>query len=209
MHRFVHHAFVLIMLTSGEVNAAGEPTLPTPGDLHKRRNAIYAELDKNVEAVKQCFVALDSIPEDEDETRQLIDRQIQQLDDRSTVLHDELEQIEKFEKLTKRQRELSEQVIRLRDEAQQLQKHGHHAPAQLRLAKANSIQRTLEDGTWKILASDHLRGEAKDSEFVSVLQLKLELESLKGKTEKLQKELATLRATVKQLENRLGQNDRE
>ena len=189
-----------ICLTGHSIADPPEPTLPSPQDLRSRREEIYAELDDNVEAVKQCFEILDATPEEDEETRQLVDQQIQRFDDRTSVLHDELAEIDRFQALAKHQRELVDEVARLRSEAEQLLKHGHHAPAQLRFAKAKSIQRTLDDGTWKILVNDRLVQETDQPGLVSVLQLDIEIQNLKQEAAQLRDEVKSLKESVRRLE---------
>jgi prefoldin subunit 5 len=201
MPHSIRIAFLFVLLCLANLTAAEpEPTLPTTAELRLRRETIYAELDRNVEEVKRCFELLDTTKGEDLEARQFLDSQIQQFDDRSNALHDELEEIERFEFLANRRRELVDQVMRLQNEAEQLQKKGHQVPARLRMAKAKSIQQTLDDGTWKILANDHWCRDDEPSDVISVLQLNIEVESLKQETTQLRQEVNSLRQTVQRLE---------
>ena len=202
--RLIRRFSLFLLLSFCSVTAADpQPTLPSAADLQERRQAIYAELDQNVETVKQCFEILDDTPTTDLKARQFLDAQIQQFDDRSSALHEELEEIERHEFLAQHRSDLVKKLARLQSEAKQLRQSGHLLPAKLRQAQAVAIQRTLDDGTWKILA-DPNRCESKEpgTDLASILQLNLELKSLKLETKQLRQELQELRATVKRLEAR-------
>ena len=180
------------------------PTLPTRNELQSRRTEIYAELDRNVEAVKSCFDLLDVLPEDESDTRELLDQQIQQFDDRSNVLHDELNEIDRFEYLAEKKRSLEEEATTLEEEASQLQRTGHPVPAGLRQAKAQAIRRSLEDGSWKLLADEEWKCTPEVEDLVSVLQLDAEVDKLKSETQQLRHQLSALTARIEELERQLA-----
>lgn len=201
----LHCTILLVFCVSLGYSAEPQPTLESPVEMRRRRAAIYEELDRNVGAVKQYFEILDQTPEDETDTRRFVDHQIQQFDDRSGVLHDELNAIERFEFLEDRKQELLEQVAQLEDDAKQLRASGHSVPAGLRQAKAKWIKRTLQDGSWRILADDEWSCETKTPDLISVLQLNAEVETLKLETAALRQEVGELRAALKKLEGMLQQ----
>lgn len=194
---------VTLPLAAENQPTPASPTLPSPAELKTRKDAIYKELDANVEAVRTCFEALDATDQNDEELRKFMDEQIERFDDRTNVLHQELAQIERWEFLTEHEQTLREQVDKLQTEARQLRARGHDAPAKLREAKAQSIQKTLDDGSWILLADDTRKPFESQADLVSVLQLNIEVENLKKETAKLRRELETLRGTVERLERLL------
>lgn len=183
---------------------AEQPTLVSQLEVRNRRTAINQELDRNIEAVRQCFELLDATPASDKATRNFMDAQIQQYEDRSSVLHDELEQIDRHEFLVERKANLLEKAAQLEKEAKQLVKVGQAAAAQQRNGQAAAIRKSLEDGSWKVLAHDEWSAEATlTPDLVSVLQLNAEVETLKMETKKLRAEVQDLRDVIQRMEAKL------
>lgn len=197
---------LLLFLAVPAAVAEPIPELPTAADRESRRKAIHRELEDNIDTIRELFELIDQIPEGEEETQELYDLQIQQFDDRSEVLHMELEEIERFEFFAKREVELNQEATRLDHEAQQLRAAKRVVPAAIREGKAQSIRKMLEDGTWKLTVEDEWSCDATDTDLATVLQLNAEIEELKIETTDLREQVKLLQETVKRLEAKVDAN---
>ncbi len=206
MKSFVRLFSILFLILAVRV-ACAEPTpeISSAADRETRRREIHRELERNIETIRELFELVDQIPDGDEEAQELYELQIQQFDDRSEVLHVELEEIEKFEFLANREVELYQEASRLEHEAKQLRAAKRMVPAAIRESKAKSIRRMLGDGTWKLTEQDDWN-DGQETSLATVLQLNSEIEKLKLETTDLREQVNRLQETVERLETMLKPN---
>jgi hypothetical protein len=192
--------FVAVATTQSQVPQP-QPTPISKADLGARRDAIHRELDGNHDAVKDLYEMLDTTPESASDQRAFLESQIQQYDERSNVLFEELDSIDSHEYQTKRKADLEREVGRMETEAEQLRKSSHILAAVAREAKAKSLRKALEDGSWKLLVEDEWSCDVKQPGLASTIQLTVEVEKLKLEAKSLRTEVRQLRQLVEQLMN--------
>ena len=178
--------------------AANEPSSQEPDAAkpHDRREAIQTELDQNQEAVKDLYSMLDATLEDEKDCRSFLESMIQRYDDRSNVLFEELDAIDKAEFKQQRKQSLILQIERLEKEAKQLEATNHPDPAMHRRTKAKSLRKALADGAWEILVDSEWSKAGDSDDIFAKVQLVVELERLKAETTELRKEVIRLQSVV-------------
>jgi hypothetical protein len=164
-----------------------------------RRDAIEKELDHNQATVQQLYAYLDDLAANDSESRTLLESQIEQYDDRSSILFDELEALDRARYINERKRDYKLRVQRLTDEAGQLRRAGRPLAAAAREAQAREIQKSLEDGTWKLDAADEWGCDADDAPQAELGKLRRDIALLRKESEILQQEVQRLSALVQQL----------
>lgn len=168
---------------------------------HNRRATVQRELDSNQAAVTDLYKLLDATPKSNVEAREYLESQIQRFDDRSSILFEELDAIDLLRQQRIRRKKVQQHVYRLSEEAKQLRRAGHLAPAAMREARVRMLSKALSDGTWKLF-TDGQWGEPNSTFDVS--QLQLQVQSLRQETEALRHEITQLRMVVQQLNRRLA-----
>jgi len=199
--------FLILSLAVRTTCAEPVPEISSTADRESRRKEIHRELERNIDTIRELFELIDQIPEGEEETHEFYDSQIQQFDDRSEVLHEELDEIEKFEFLANREIELDQEATRLEHEAKQLRDANRLVPAAMREGRAKSIRGMLADGTWRLTEEDEWTGDTPGGDLATVLQMNSEIEKLKQETTILQQQVKQLRETVERLEAKLNAKD--
>lgn len=204
MRRTGFISVLFIVLTVTCVVVSQDLVTPTPvsnRDASARRKTIQRELDANHDAVKDLYALLDVTPEEDKESRSFLDGQIQQFDERSNVLFEELDAIDKHVYQQQREKDLHVQVTRLESEAKQLRSTNHPLPAAAREAKAQSLRTALKDGSWKILIEGEWSCEPPDTNVASTVQLLVEVEKLKTEMAALREEVRRLQQLLNSLTN--------
>lgn len=162
----------------------------------QRRETIQAELDQNQDAVKELYATLDVTHADEKDCRNFLESMIQRYDDRSNVLFEELDAMDKAEFKEQRKQSLYLQIKRLEEEARQLDATNHPAPAKTRRTKAKSLRKALADGSWEILIDSEWSKAGDADDIFARVQLVVELEKLKAEATELRKEVTRLQSVV-------------
>lgn len=178
---------------------ANEPVMPSPDEIHRRRLQIRGELNDNQTSVEQLYELLDETSDDDDSQRNVLESEIQQYDDRSDVLFEELDSIDRHGAELRRRAELQRQAERLDNEASQLRHAKYLLPAKAREAKANSLRRSLANGTWKLLDDNWLCDNGTQPNLATKIALTSQVEKLKDEAALLQAEVERLRKLVEEL----------
>lgn len=169
-------------------------------DTYDRRLKIQRELDSNQSAVTDLYKLLDQTQKSNVDAREYLESQIQRFDDRSAVLFDELDAIDLQRQQRERQKKVQQQVYRLSEEAKQLRRAGHVAPAAMREARVRMLSKALRDGTWKLFSEGQWR---EPNSVVDVIQLQRQVQELRQETQTLRQEITQLTTIVQQLHRRL------
>jgi len=181
-----------------------QPIAASHDDIDVRRDSIHRELDANQNTVKDLYGLLDATPEDNSGALRFLEVQIRQFDDRSSVLFEELDVIDRHEFQQDRRHDLKLQSQRLDEEAKQFRTIGYIVLAALREAKAKSIRKSLDDGTWKLLVGEEWTCNDDPAERHAP-ELLIEMQKLKSETAALRQEVKLLRELVAKITNQPAQ----
>ena len=168
------------------------------------RRAIQDELDANHESVKDLYAVLDLAAPEEKGLRRFLQGMIQQNDDRNDVLFGELDAIDREELFDSRRAELIEQARTLEDEAKQLRASKHPLPAAAREAKARSIRKSLEDGTWKVKVAEAWTISPEAIELAPQIKLVADVADLQEQNRKLRAQVDALEGRLETLQQQIN-----
>lgn len=151
----------IVALLAVSIFSTATITVAANDQFEIQRRQIREELDQNQATVDLLYQQLDLLstdhgpppthdsPNPEEATRKYLVEEIRQYDDRSDVLYAKLDDIDAAETKRDVERQLLEEADRLEDEAGQLRRLGLQLAALGRAAKARTIRKSLETGTWQ------------------------------------------------------------